>query len=125
MQNLSLHRTALKIELHESLGPLLRGIGVTLVLVGTVLAAIQAKESEANKSHAHVVEFDSITNELGLTNRLRLDLTREAEGLRDTVQHEEILEDIVENPWFDILGMTGSAITATSFFVEWIAKRQK
>jgi hypothetical protein len=119
----------LKIQLHESLGPLLRGIGLTIVLLGTVLAAVQTKENGKAKEQAQAAEAGAKPAELSSTNDVQNksigELTQEIEVLRETVQQETTVEEVLVNPWFGSLGTLGSAITAASFYVEWICKRPK
>jgi uncharacterized protein YlxW (UPF0749 family) len=119
----------LKIQVHESLAPLLRGIGLTVVLLGTVLAAIQTKENGTSKHQARAAESSARPDELNSTNDLQnkslTQLTQEIEGLRETVQQETTVEEVLVNPWFGSLGTLGSAITAGSFYVEWICKRPR
>ena len=52
-------------------------------------------------------------------------VAQEIEELRETVQEETMVEDVLTNPWFDILGIAGSSIAAASFYVEWYCKRPK
>jgi hypothetical protein len=120
----------LKIQIHESLAPLLRGIGLTVVLLGTVLAAEQTREH--NKAYAAanaaVVESGTKPGEFSSTNSAQdqsLDrLTQEIEDLRESVHEETTVGEVLVNPWFGSLGTLGSAITAGSFYVEWMCKRK-
>jgi hypothetical protein len=124
----------LKIQIHESLGPLLRGIGLTVVLFGTVLAAVQTKDVQAKeieKAKAPAVAGDPIAKpaEASSTNRLQdksIDrLTQEIDELQEKVQEETTVGDVLINPWFGAFGTIGTAITAISFYAEWLCKRQK
>jgi hypothetical protein len=120
----------LKIQIHESLAPLIRGVGLTIILSGTLLAAVQTKE-EDRKAEEKVPAAESGAQPGNLISTNSTDeksigqLTEEIEELRDTVQQETTVQEVLENPWFDSLGMLGSAITAASFYVEWMSKRQK
>jgi hypothetical protein len=123
----------LKIPIHESLGPLLRGIGLTLVLLGTVLAAAQTKEKEKPMAQANaaaaMADSGAKPREVSSTNSLQDkslgELTEEVDELRDTVQEDTAVNNVLINPWFGTLGIIGSAVTAVSFYVEWICKRPK
>ena len=112
------------MKIHESVAPLLRGIGLTVVLLGTIAGALAAKTQASAKPVPQ-----STHTAPGSTNSPRdnsLDaLTHEIEELRETVQEETIVEDVLTNPWFEILGIAGSGITASSFYVEWLSKRPK
>ena len=119
----------LKIQIHESIAPLLRGIGLTVVLLGTVLAAVQTKEQGTMKGQAAAADSSTKPGGVTFTNRLADQppdrLTQEVEELRETIQHENTVEEVLENPWFGSLGMVGSGIAAASFYVEWMCKRTK
>jgi hypothetical protein len=124
----------LKIQIHESHGPLLRGIGLTVVLFGTVLAAVQTRQVQAKeyeKVEAPAAAGDPIVklSEVSATNSLQDEpierLTRQVEELQDTVQEESTVGEVLVNPWFGTFGTIGTAITAASFYAEWICKRKK
>ena len=120
----------MKIQIHESLAPLLRGIGLTLVLIGTLLAAIQTEEQNRKATEqVHAAESGGQPGNLISTNapdeKLVGQLSEEIQELRDTVQQETTVQEVLANPWFGSLGTLGSAITAASFYVEWMSKRQK
>jgi hypothetical protein len=124
----------LKIQIHESHGPLLRGIGLTVVLLGTVLAAVQTREVQAKeyeKASAPAAAGDPIAkfSEVSYTNSLQDEsvdqLTREVEELQDTVREETTVSEVLVNPWFGTFGTIGTAITAASFYAEWLCKRRK
>jgi hypothetical protein len=119
----------MKIQIHESVGPLLRGIGLTVILIGTIAGAIQAK----THANARPVPHHATTSEVSKQpdsavppqDKALEALTQEVEDLRETVEEETIVDDVLTSPWFDILGIIGSGITASSFYVEWISKRAK
>jgi hypothetical protein len=119
----------LKIQVHESHGPLLRGIGLTVVLLGTVFAAVQTKENAKNEAQARAVEAGVTAGQVSSTNSLQDksigQLTQEVDELRESVQQETTVGEVLVNPWFGSLGTLGSAITAASFYLEWICKRPK
>jgi hypothetical protein len=120
----------LKIQIHESFAPLWRGIGLTIVLLGTLLAAVQTREEDSKaKEQAYAAESGTKPGNLISTNapdeKLAGQLSEEIQELRDTVQQETTVQEVLANPWFGSLGTLGSAITAASFYVEWISKRQK
>jgi hypothetical protein len=120
----------MKIQIHESVGPLLRGIGLTIILIGTIAGAIQAKtHAKARQALQNATASEANPKAPGSAAPPHDDaleaLTQEVEDLRETVQDETIVDDVLTSPWFDILGIAGSAITATSFYVEWLSKRSK
>src|ERR1700744_1336321 len=119
----------MKIQIHESVGPLLRGIGLTVILIGTIAGAIQAKTHAAARQAPHHPTTPEASKQPSSAvpahdNALEA-LTQEVEDLRDTVEEETIVDDVLTSPWFDILGIAGSGITTMSFYVEWLSKRSK
>jgi hypothetical protein len=120
----------MKIQIHESVAPLLRGIGLTIVLLGTIAGAGQAKtHANAREALHHATATEASSKVPGAsvpTHDSSLEaLTQEVEDLRETVQEETIVEEVLTNPWFEILGIAGSGITASSFYIEWLSKRSK
>jgi hypothetical protein len=121
----------MKIQIHESVGPLLRGIGLSIVLIGTVAGAIQAKtRAETRLAHAPVPKTSPNTTAvpgsivLPQDDRLQT-LTQEVAYLRETMQEETAVDDVLTSPWFETLGFLGSCLTASSFYAEWLSKRSK
>lgn len=89
-------RSGTGIVVHESTPPLLRAIGTTVILVATLVGAIQAR-MELKAAHA----------------------------AQQAAQEESIVDDVVLNPWFEFLGMAGTGIVAMSFYADWLSKRGK
>jgi len=116
---------------HESFPPLLRGVGLTVILLGTVLATIQARDKNKERANAekpaHEAGAPAVMGGRASTNDAQAQslerLTREVEELRETVEDETVVEEVLSNPWFDVLGIIGSGIMATSFYLEWGSKR--
>lgn len=120
----------MNIRVHESVGPLLRGIGLTIVLIGTIAGAVQVKmRADARQAVLHT-KASTTGNKVPVLPAPSQDnslenLTREVETLRETVQEETVVEDVLTNPLFDVFGILGSAISTASFYVEWLSKRSK
>jgi hypothetical protein len=120
----------MKMQIHESLGPLLRGIGLTIILIGTIAGAVQARKHAGAWQTLHQTAASEGGHKTSAAaaapreNSLET-LTQEIEELRETVQEDTMVEDVLTNPWFDVLGIAGSSIAAASFYAEWYCKRPK
>ncbi|HEX4266089.1 MAG TPA: hypothetical protein VH597_17265 [Verrucomicrobiae bacterium] len=103
---------------------------MTVLLLGTIAGAVQAKaHANAKQALQHATATEANHKAPSSTvaphdNALEA-LTEEVEDLRETVEEETIVDDVLTSPWFDILGIIGSGITASSFYVEWLSKRSK
>ena len=53
------------------------------------------------------------------------DLSREIAELRREVAEDSLLEEVFENPWFEVSGFVGTGCIAASFFAEWTVRRRK
>jgi len=114
------------MKMHECLGPLMRGIGLTVVLIGTVAGAVQSRMHSVARQALHRSTTLEAGHGTGTSRESSIEgLTREVEDLRDSIEEETIVEDVLTNRWFDTLAIIGSTITATSFYVEWYCKRPK
>lgn len=115
-------------RIHESVGPLLRGIGLTVILIGTIAGAIHAKmHTEARHTSAPVSKTTTEASHAAVPSQdsTLQALTQEVADLRETVQEETTVEEVLTSTWFEILGFVGSCITAASFYAEWLSKRSK
>ena len=119
----------MKIQIHESAGPLLRGIGLTIILMGTIAGAIHAKTRAEARNPLPTSAVPTVSKKPNSAaspqdNNLQT-LTQEVAELRETVQEETVVEDVLTSSWFEIFGFIGSTITAASFYAEWLCKRSK
>jgi len=104
----------------EALPPLLRGIGMTMILVATVVAFVIAREDSAREhaerqvsdvEHSATVDLQSLASEI-----------RE---LRAEVEVDDVVEEVLDNPWFELLSLIGTGVFASSFYVEAYVRRSK
>jgi len=83
----------------NSLPPLLRGIGASVILVSAVVTAIVVEPGQPVRATL-------------------------APGARPSATRESsIAEEVLVNPWFDLAGLLGSVIITGSFFAEWKIRR--
>lgn len=117
------------IVVHESIPPLLRAIGTTVILVATLVGAIQARMELKAAHAAQQAAKQSGGTTAGAANADHspaLDaLAKEVGELHQAAQEESIVDDVVLNPWFEFLGMAGTGIVAMSFYADWLSKRGK
>ena len=109
-------------RLHDSLPPLLRGIGTTVILLATLVSGLYAHADVAKRKARQQAALEQRKAALE-TNQLNT-LSREVAELRSTVQDDEtVVEEVLENPGFELFGLLGSAVFASSFYAEWLIKR--
>jgi hypothetical protein len=106
----------------NSFPPLLRGIGMLFVLAATVIAFYIARQHDESRRTAAIPVLapaksagsDSITALVG-----------EVRELRAEVEQEDVVEEVLENTWFEVIGFFGSALVAVSFFAEAYVRRDR
>lgn len=110
----------------ESLPPLLRGLGTTLILLTSALVVTVERRAsiEAAAEHAAMARLASsaeASTHRGATGAEAL--ATEVRLLRLQLQGNDLADDVFENPWFQWLGLLGTGLIAASFFAEWRLKR--
>jgi hypothetical protein len=105
-----------------SIPPLLRGIGTTIVLCAGIVSFIIAHTDINDKraSQQYEVSVRMIAAEPQL-NRL----ATEVDEMRHEIQENGIIDDVFKNPWFEILGFLGTAVIASSFYSEWMIRKDE
>ena len=105
---------------HPALGPLLRGLGTTVVVFASLLIGIaehrQAAEARAalESSQQRIeAQIDAEQGSEGVEA-----LTREVGLLRRQLAETSLVSGVFANPWFQVLGLFGTLLVALSFFVE-------
>lgn len=93
---------------------------MTLVLIGTTVAYVVARHDVAEHRAAREARETQRKTETSL-NSLAADL----HDLRDEVEHEDVVEEVLENRWFEWFGLVGTAVITASFFAEWQIRRSK
>jgi hypothetical protein len=109
-------------ESRDYLPPLLRGIGTTLILIGTVVAFVSARRDIEH----HRAKRQSFAPIPAYSSQPTLDLVaKELQDLRAETLNENLAEEIVENRWFEWLGVFGAGVASASFYVEALMRRSK
>jgi hypothetical protein len=104
-----------------SIPPLIRGVGLTIVLAGTLVGLIQAR-SEV-EPHTRLTPSTSAVPSKPVTELGTL--SAEIHELREELQEESFAEVVFENRWFEWLGIIGSGIMTMSFYAEWFIRRKE
>lgn len=108
----------------DSLPPLLRGLGTALILLTSALVVVVERRTDDDTSAIAAMAQLAIKAEEG---RHRGDagadaLATEVRLLRLQLQDNDLADDVFENPWFQWLGLLGTALISASFFAEWRLK---
>lgn len=106
----------------ESTPPLLRGIGTLVVLAAAVVSFAIARLNDPKQSGKPSSPVALATP--GQTGRID-NLSEQMEDLREEMNEATVVDDVLENVWFECLGFSGTALIATSFLVEWRVRRAK
>jgi hypothetical protein len=104
----------------DSLPPLLRGIGTTVILATALVAIITARQTieKQRRQAAQAAPIAALQLDPGLSN-----LTKEVAELRSEVEQQNVGEEVLESTGVEWLGLIGTAIIASSFYVEWYARK--
>ena len=118
------------MRLHDSLPPLLRALGTTVILVAALVTALLTyadREAQRARPQASVQERTSANAAKADQNSAELNaLTREVAGLRSSLQDDEsLVEKVLTNPWFDLFGVLGTALIVSSFYVEFLIRLRR
>jgi hypothetical protein len=103
----------------NSLPPLLRGIGTVFMLVATVIAFCIARQHD-QLPRTRLSPSQSIS---GKKSGDSVATVSDVQELRAEVEQDSVVEDVLENVWFEWLGFAGTAIFAASFFAEAYLRR--
>jgi len=109
----------------ESLPPLLRGLGTALILVTSALVVVVERTPDDDAvSRAAMAQLTIKAQEALHHGERGTDaLATEVRLLRLQLQGNDLADDVFENPWFQWLGLLGTALISASFFAEWRLKR--
>jgi hypothetical protein len=108
----------------DSLPPLLRGVGTTVVLIAAVVAFVVARRDVEK----HRLKREAIQVQASAQRQPDRDfgaLASEIHELRTGVEHESIAEEVLENRCFEWAGFLGMAMIAGSFYAEWYIRNSK
>ena len=105
---------------HPALGPLLRGLGTTVVVFASLLVGIaehrqaaQAREALERSQQGIEAQIEAAQKGAGIEA-----LTREVGLLRRQLADSSVVSEVFANPRFQLLGLFGTLLVALSFFVE-------
>ena len=113
-----------RLQTDESLPPLLKGVGLTIVVMATLIGIIHARHTPG-LGLARPVSKPTLGQKAvapGQDETL-VELTREVTSIRTKLEEETTVEEVLVNPWFETLSLCGTAIFAGSFYLEWRIKR--
>jgi hypothetical protein len=106
----------------NSFPPLLRGIGMLFMLAAAVIAFGIARRNDASRPTAPTPGLPSNTKASGDSVAA---LALEVRELRAEVEEDDVVEQVLDNTWFELVSFFGSALVAASFFVEAYLKRDQ
>ena len=102
--------------------PLLRGIGMLVLLTAGVIAFwIARQHDKASRTLVRPVQI-AAGKKSGDSPASSVSGMHEP-GLEDP--QDEVVEEVLKNPWFECLGFAGTGLFATSFFMEAYIRSKK
>lgn len=109
----------------DSLPPLLRGLGTALILLTSALVVVvERRTNDDAVALAAMTQLAVKAEEAAHRGTTGADaLATEVRLLRQQLQGNDLADDVFENPWFQWLGLLGTALISASFFAEWRLKR--
>lgn len=103
---------------HEHLPPLLRGIGFGLVLLASVLAGtVEHRRAEVARAKYAQLHAQAAAVDVAAGSGAEA-IARELRLLRLQLADDDLLDNVIGNRWFQVLGALGSALVAASFLLE-------
>ena len=102
--------------------PLLRGIGMVVMLMAAVIAFCIARQHEQSRRAPSRPNQIATGKKSGDSPASSVSEMHEPRG---EAAPDDVIEDVLENDWFECLGFAGTAIFAASFFVEAYVRRNK
>lgn len=105
----------------EALPPLLRGLGTALILLTSALVVVVERNATDDDAPAAATSarIEAAAGGAGGVDAL----TAEIRLLRLQMRDNDLADEVFENPWFQWLGLLGTALISASFFAEWRIKR--
>jgi hypothetical protein len=109
------------VAVKNSFPPLPRGIGTLLVLIAAVVAFCISREHDRNRD-AGPSGNRSVAAKV--TGEEVAALASEVRELRAEAEQESVVEEVVDNGWFDCIAFAGTVVIAASFFAEAYVRRE-
>ena len=97
---------------------------MTTILVGTILALVVARRDVENHRLKREATRQQVASEHPAGAGLEV-LAQQVQELKSEVEGENLAEEVLENRWFEWLGIIGTGIVASSFYAEAIIRRSK
>jgi hypothetical protein len=104
----------------ELLGPLLRGVGTSLMLAGAVIGFAVARE-DLHLARLRIQRQGGVVS----SGARASGVAAGSENVTSEEGEESLAERVVENLWFEWLGFVGAAVTSSSFYFEYVARRKR
>ena len=111
-----------KIAMNMSTPPLLRGLGTLLVTAAAVVAICIARQAGTSSVAPSTPAPSRAANGGGEDVAA---LASEVRELRAEVEEQDVVDEVLENRWFDWISITGTATIAASFFAEAYLRRRR
>ena len=105
--------------------PLLRGIGMTIVLLAAVISVMTARQGRITREATLAKAEANAAAPPVAADRNLAELRAEVHELREEVSEETMAEQVIGNPWFDWLGFLGTAVMSSSFYAEWYLRKNE
>jgi hypothetical protein len=113
-----------RLQTDESLPPLLKGVGLTIVVLATLIGIIHARHTPGLGLTKAIGKATSGQKTLAVgQDETLVELTREVSSIRTKLEEETTVVEVLVNPWFETFSLCGTAIFASSFYLEWRIKR--
>ena len=102
----------------DSTPPLFRGIGTTVILVATVISFSMARHPGGSP-----LAYPGRPGPGAAMTPRVAELEREVAELRREAADDHLVEEVIGNPWFEVLGFIGTGFIGASFYLEWWMRR--
>ncbi len=112
---------------HESLAPLLRGIGSAVILLTAIIGTYEAKSglSAIKSVPLAAIQKSNDSSAAAKDGTVEALTRRRVADLKEAVEEETVVDEVLRNPWIEALGTIGSVTVVASFFADWLNKRPK
>ena len=103
--------------------PLLRGVGMLVVLTAGIIAFWIARQHDQTRRTS--VRLNQMVTGKKSGDSPVSSSSERGEQVHAEIVSDNVVEDVLENVWFECLGFAGTAIFATSFFMEAYVRSRK
>lgn len=107
---------------HIRWAPLLRGIGATIILLGTLIAYFDARQNnEKPDLKPRLVGLQGLSGKMPTGNPA----VTNAVAAEPEDDNEAVVREVLGNRFFEWMGLIGTAVFASSFYVEAFVRSSK